>query len=459
MLFQEPALRSIEDERFRSACALIRRGMRGGRVPGVAVGIWADDVEQLAGLGVSSVEHRAPVTPRTVFQIGSITKTFTATLALRLEHKGLLDLDIPIRTYLPRLRLADRAVARAVTMRQLLMHSAGFEDDYFQDYYTCDDALAHYVAQLHRLRQVTPLGEIYGYCNAGYCLAGRVIEVVTRVPFEQAMREWIFDPLELTESFFSPAEVISRPFAVGHWAENGQPAKVARPWDIGRAHYPAGGIACSVHDLLRWARFNLGDAAVKGRGVLPRAKLRQLQTPALSAGVESWIGLGWHLWRRDGLPIVEHAGGTNGQIAQVWLAPKRSFACAIVTNSGTSGKVIWKFWEHVAERYLGQATRSRSSKRMKLTPEELAEYAGRYTTPTANLDLTIEKGELREQVTFRAGSLDRHSPPPRRLAFYERDRVFIVDGLAKGMRTEFLRDQQGRVRWYRSGGRTLPKET
>ncbi len=442
--------------------------MRGAGVPGVAVGIWDDGDEQVAGFGIASVEHPAPVTPRTLFQIGSITKTYTATLALRLEREGLLELDAPIRTYLPRLRLADRAVARTVTMRHLLTHSAGFDGEFFEDFGSGEDGLARYVGELHRLPQTSPLGAIYSYCNAGFSLAGRVIEVVADAPFEQVMRHRIFEPLELRESFFFPDEVISRPFAVGHGAEKGRPPEVMRPWAMPRAFNPDGGVVCSVRDLLRWARFQLGDASLKRRRVLPRAKLRSLQKPTLSAGVDSWIGLGWHLWRSNGLLVVRHGGSTNGQQAELWLVPECRFACAIVMNSHGSGaeELAGNLWERVAERYLGSTTKTRKPRPIRLAPAELAQYAGRYSNQLTTIDLTIEQGGLREQETVGAGFPEGWPspppPPPRTLAFYERDRVFVVEKAGKRTpwaRSEFVRDGDSRLRWYRFYGRALLKET
>jgi CubicO group peptidase (beta-lactamase class C family) len=467
LVSQTPSMRDLSDERFRDLCELVRRRMRRAKLPGVALGVWNDGTEQAAGFGVASVEHMAPVTPRTLFQIGSITKTYTATLALRLTREGLLDLDVPVRAYLPRVRLADRAAARAVTMRHLLTHSAGFDGEFFEDFGAGEDALARYVEQLHRLPQTAPPGALYSYCNAGFSLAGRVIEVIAGAPFEKVMRDRLFEPLELGESFFSPDEVISRPFAVGHGVgDDGDPV-VVRPWALPRAVNPAGGVVCSVPDLLRWARFHLGDATVRGRRVLPRSELRRLHKPGLASGADAWIGLGWHIWRPGGLRVLRHGGGTNGQQAELWLVPERRFACAIAMNSyaGAAGELAQKVWERVAARYLDCATKSRRPKRIALAPAALALYAGRYSNRFTTIELTVDGGGLREQETFGPGVPEDWSPlpqpPPRRLAFYEPDRMFAVEGPGGDTprtRTEFVRDAEGRVRWYRCGARALLRE-
>src|SRR4051794_32398498 len=208
--------------------------------PGVAIGMLHEGEEHVCGYGVTSVENPLPVDGDTLFQIGSITKTFTGTAAMILVERGLLDLDAPLRTYLPELKLADEDVAARVTMRHLLTHTGGWVGDYFDDLGMGDDALARMVERLVRLPQETPLGEMWAYNNAGFYIAGRVIEVVTDQPFERALHELVLQPLGLERSFFFADDVLTHRFAAGHDREG----NVARPWAIGRAAAAAGGIVC-----------------------------------------------------------------------------------------------------------------------------------------------------------------------------------------------------------------------
>lgn len=152
------------------------------QVPGLAVGVFFEGQFQIAGFGVTRVENPLAVKENTLFQIGSITKTFTATLAMRLVEQGKLDLGTPIRTYLPDFRLKDEAVATRVTFRHLFLHQGGWEGDHFADFGFGDGALARYVASMVELPQVLPLGQAFSYNNAGFSLSGRVIEAVTRRP-------------------------------------------------------------------------------------------------------------------------------------------------------------------------------------------------------------------------------------------------------------------------------------
>src|SRR5262245_22703082 len=115
-------------------------------VPGLALGVLRDGEVRAWGFGVGSIETLQPVPPETLFQVGSITKVFTTTVVMQLVDEGKLALDAPIITYLPELRLSDDATTRAVTMRHLLTHTAGFFGDRFDDYGVGDDALAKAVA-------------------------------------------------------------------------------------------------------------------------------------------------------------------------------------------------------------------------------------------------------------------------------------------------------------------------
>ena len=180
---------------------------------------------------------------------------------MQLVEEGLLDLDTPVRTYLPSLRLGDEAAAAGATVRHLLTHTGGWEGDYFDDPSRGDDALALMVNRLADLPQVVPLGTIFWYNNAGFYIAGRVLEVVGGEPFERLVEKRILRPLGLDETYFFPEDVMTHRFAAGHQeaeGDEGTIVEVARPWQLPRAAHAAGGLTSTVGDLLRWARFHLG---------------------------------------------------------------------------------------------------------------------------------------------------------------------------------------------------------
>ena len=180
---------------FDELDAKIRAGMREHGIPGVAMGMIYREPRYIKGYGVTNVDYPVPVDGDTLFRIGSTTKTFTGTVAMRLVDQGKLDLDARVREYLPEFATSQPSVARRVTVRQLLNHSAGWLGEYYADKGPGDDALARYVEGIERLPQQTPLGEAFAYNNAAIVLAGRVIEAVTGSTYEEVVRELVLDPI------------------------------------------------------------------------------------------------------------------------------------------------------------------------------------------------------------------------------------------------------------------------
>jgi CubicO group peptidase (beta-lactamase class C family) len=125
--------------------SLIRDGMSAYHVPGIAVGIWNDGEEELGGWGVTNVDHPLDVNGDTLFQIASITKTITATVIMRLVEEGKLDLDAPVRRYIPSFKLKDESAAAGATVKHLVTHTGGWLGDSFRDFGSGDDALAKYL--------------------------------------------------------------------------------------------------------------------------------------------------------------------------------------------------------------------------------------------------------------------------------------------------------------------------
>ncbi|QUW78410.1 beta-lactamase family protein [Streptomyces mirabilis] len=166
-------------------------------VPGVAVGVWADGREVYGCHGVTSVENPLPVDRDTLFVMGSVTKSFTATALMRLVTDGRVELDAPVRRYVPELVLPDERAAAEITVLQLLNHTAGFDWRMSVDTGEGDDALAAYVARMSESDLIAPPGTRASYSQLGYNLAGRIIEMVTGLT-EQAITSLLFEPLGLS---------------------------------------------------------------------------------------------------------------------------------------------------------------------------------------------------------------------------------------------------------------------
>jgi CubicO group peptidase (beta-lactamase class C family) len=178
------------------------------RVPGASLAVLRGDEIDTVASGVLNLDTGVETTTESLFQIGSITKVWTTTVAMQLVDAELLELDAPVRTYVPEFRVADESVSRSVTIRHLLSHSSGIDGDNFADTGRGDDALEKYVLTCAPLRQVHPLGATMSYCNTGFSLLGRVIELVTVEVWDAAIRVRLFEPLGLTHTATLPEEVL-----------------------------------------------------------------------------------------------------------------------------------------------------------------------------------------------------------------------------------------------------------
>jgi CubicO group peptidase (beta-lactamase class C family) len=436
---------------------IVQAAMQRFHVPGVAIGILHAGEEQVAGFGITSIEHPLPVDADTLFQIGSITKTVTATAIMRLVEKGTLVLDTPIRAYLPDLCLTSEETAARVTLRHLLTHMGGWVGDYFDDLGPGDEALAAYVANMVDLPQITPLGAIWHYNNAGFSLAGRVVEAVTGQTYEAAIARLVLEPLGMTRSFFFAADVITHRVAIGHLIRDDSP-EVARPWALARTAHAAGGLISSVRDLLRYARFHLGDGSLPdGTRMLTSETMELMRSPLAEAGsITEAVGLAWLLRTMDGTQIVMHGGATHGQQAVLMLVPTRQFAIVVLTNANRGSALHGEVTRWATRHFLGLSQESPAQ--LDLSPEQLAAYAGRYSARLSDLELRVEAGDLVLQVIPKGGFPLKDSPPPPapppvRLAVWAEDRVIALDDPMQEARGEFLRDPDGRLIWLRWSGR------
>jgi len=430
-------------------------------IPGTAFGLLIGDEQFTAGLGVTSVKNPLSVNDETIFQIGSITKTVTATLMMCLVEEGKLDLDEPVRTYLPDFQVRDDGVSKTVTVRHLLTHSAGWVGDVFEDTGTNDDAVKKYVADMVELEQLAPLDTAISYNNAAFCVAGLIIEVVTGKTFEQAVQDMIFAPLDMKQSYFFPRDVMLERFVVGHRVsdtdetDDTQVTKTLSPWSIPRASNAAGGISCTIKDLLTYGRFHIGD----GEPILSTESLNHMHSPRTY--INDYLGsicLAWFMRDVGGVKTLSHTGGTVGQISILVLVPEHNAVFAMVTNAENGGALTAKFYAYVLKEYFGVTVPE--AKPIDSTVEELAGYAGTYRRPLMDITLKMEDDDLYAHITLNGGLPNDDpisSPPPARMARCGEDQLIILEGRFKNTRADILRDETGDIRYLRLGSRINPR--
>jgi CubicO group peptidase (beta-lactamase class C family) len=443
----------MASETFSRLVELAEALIQEHKIPGAALAVLHDGAIEEAGVGVTSVPNPLPVTAETRFQVGSITKTMLGTLVLRLVEQGRVELDAPLRTYIPNLRLKDPEAQERATFRHLLTHTGGWLGDYFDDLGPGEDALCRMVEErVPTLPQELPIGAAFSYNNAGYYLAGRAIELITGQSFEAAFAELVLKPLGLQQSHFFAEDVMVHRFAVGHIQRDGGP-EVAVPWPIGRAAHPAGGIVSTVGDLLRYARAHFpGDSPL-----LSAESRAQMQSPQASAiGDFEHVGLTWFMRNLGEAKALRHSGGTNGQIADLWLVPSHGFALAVLTNASNGGQLARPVFLQAIGDYLGLADPDPAP--VAAPPERLQAVAGRY--PGALQDGIVEADGDRLILRLipnggfpRPESPPGPTPPPAPLSFYDETCAVVTEGPFKSSRAEFGGWKHGRPGWMRFGAR------
>lgn len=397
--------------------ALARR-----QVPGAAVGVLAGERVWTAGFGVLHVRGREPVAADSSFRIASVTKPFTATLALQASLAGVIGFDEEVP-----------GPVEGVTVQHLLSHLGGFEGECgdLARFGDGDDALARLVADLGGQRVVVPPGGLWSYCNAGYWLLAHVLAERLGTSYEQALHDRVLHPLRLEHTGFGA------PDATGH--EHGQPVAGGYP----RARNASGGLVSTVGDLLAFARFHLDehDAAA--------LRVPVVETPS------GWYGFGLSLERVGDLDLWGHEGDYGGFRSRLVFAPERRFAFAALTNAATGRAAL----EDILDVALAEALGVRREPPPPTTrpAAELRRLAGRYARAELELDVRAAEGALEldaVEIDRVTGARTQHSgltarPLGRRL-------YVLAGGEWDGARLDF-HPARGVPRFVRIGSRLTPR--
>jgi CubicO group peptidase (beta-lactamase class C family) len=451
----------------RRLTPVVAKAMDRLSVPGVAVGILIDGEAHFVTRGVTSVDFPLDVDEQTLFQIGSTTKTFTGTAAMMLVEEGKLDLEAPVQRYLPKFSLPDKGAAKQLKVRHLVTHTGGFSGDYFDDLGRGDDALRRTVARMRtRTPQLTPVGEVWSYNNAGFYVLGRILEEISAQPYEDLIATRIFAPLGMDMTFWFPEDVMTHKTALGHTLKLDGSLTVARPFGLTRGANPAGGIVSTAADQVTYARFHLGDGrAADGTRLLKAASVRHMQKPLASIGwgLADNVGVTWLLEKIGPTAIVKHGGTVNGHMSEFVLVPSKGFGLTVLTNGQRGHDVGSAVITWCLEELLG--LRRPDAKLRTLRANQVAEYTGRYPMSYGEYVVTAEDGGLLLTIEAKKELLDAEPelaaqlPPPLPLRFVARDRAVVVGDYGAGAKVEFFRDKAGAIEWMRSGGRLARRDS
>ncbi|MDP9867678.1 MULTISPECIES: serine hydrolase [Streptosporangium] len=354
-------------------------------VPGASLAFLHEGEVHEFAAGVLNVATGVEVTTDSLFQIGSVSKVWTATQIMLLVEQGKLTLDTPVREVLPEFRVADPEVTKTVTIRHLLSHTSGIDGDLFLDTGRGDDCVEKYVEACADLAQNHPLGATQSYCNSGFIIAGRVIERLTGKVWDAALREQISEPLGLTHTWTLPEDVLRFRGAMGHM--DGAPAPV---WGLMRSCGPAGLICARPADVVEFARAHLGTGLLAD----PQAMWEpQVDIPNPYTLGKQW-GIGWILDEWQGHRIISHGGNTIGQAAMLWAVPDSGTVVCVLANGGHTAAFQHALATELFDELLGLAVPPVLGPPAEPFETDVDRYAGVYERVGSRLTLTVRDGRL-----------------------------------------------------------------
>ncbi|WP_120004818.1 serine hydrolase domain-containing protein [Nesterenkonia muleiensis] len=440
--------------------------------PGATAGVLIDREIVDAAAGVLNLGTGVEATTDSLFQIGSITKVWTATLVMQLVDEGLLDLDEPIRKHLPEFTIADEQAAGAITARQLLSHQAGFEGDLFTDTGRGEDCVEKYVATLTETPQLFTPGSQFSYNNAGYVVLGRLVEVLRGKPYDQALTEHLIQPLDLAHTAPGPYEALLHRAALGHIpGPDGKPVP-APIWSMARSNAPAGSqLSMSAADLLRFAQLHIADGHVAGgKQVLSENSVQamqqiQVEVPELGLLGDAW-GLGWEIDETPAGRMVSHDGSTIGQNAFLRVIPELGIAVTLLTNGGDVMAIYRELFDILFEKLSGK-------KLLKPLPvpegepalvdeQTAARFLGTYSASVLDMVVSQDEAGLLWIDEIPKGLFVELGQPPTRSAVVPHRGTGLVT-MEKRMGTHFRYaflgdDGSGRAQFLHTG-RAMPRST
>ena len=354
--------------------------------------------------GLANVELQTPMQPEHVFRLGSITKQFTAVAILMLEAEGKLSVADDLTKYLP----DYPTQGESITIEHLLTHTSGIhnhtDDADFLDLARTD----HTVQELIDLFKDKPLdfkpGEQWNYSNSGYILLGAIIEKVSGMPYADFIEQRIFQPLEMSHSFYDRTEAII-PNRIPGYAP-GQEGIVNAPYLSMTIPYAAGSLMSTVDDLYRWNR------ALQNGQLVGRERLKKAHSSfALNSGEETGYGYGWAVSKVQGSKSIEHGGGIFGFLTNGIYLPGEDIYVIVLSNCTCHPPNAVSL--QLAALALGKPY---GGDGYEPDPASLSDYIGVYEiAPGDERKITLEDGQL---YSVRSGGMKTLLTPTGPDAFY-----------------------------------------
>lgn len=334
------------------------------RVPGIAVGVIKDQQIVLSkGYGYSDLAEKKTVGSNTLFQIASITKSFTATAAAMLVDQGKLDWDVPVREYLPEFKLSDPQISEKITMRDLLTHQSGLPRHDMVWMLTGYDR-EEVFSRLKYLEFTAGLRQKWQYNNLMYMVAGYLTGKLANSRWEDFIREQIFLPLGMHATHFLREKENLENMAKPYYLHEGKRKRVRLEWDAKNACAPAGHIVSNIDDMLHYLQLHLNLGSHGTDQLVSRENCEALQSPQVATEepeVFPEIGpvstcMGFQTSTYRGHRCVYHDGSSLGYATRMSFVPSKGFGFILLSNMlsfENKNPVPWLVARNLEDRLLG----------------------------------------------------------------------------------------------------------
>jgi len=423
-------------------------------VPGAVLAIAQGDQCQIVHGGVANLNSGLPVTADTLFQIGSITKLYTATLALQMVDKGLLRLDQPVVGILPEFRLEDKEASDQITLAHLLSHTSGMDGDLLIDAGRGDDRFARFVDGMAQAPSVLPFalpkGAPFSYANAAFAVVALMIEKVSELGWDKALRSLLIRPLR-TKSFATlPEQAMRYATAIGHLGTSADTMVVSPVAFLSPANAAAGSYPMArAEDVVAFARMHLGlGVGEDGTRILSEASAREMQKVRVACPkdlrVEA-LGLGFMKWSwgtsgwAQNPDVWGHDGATIGQASWLRVHEPSGTIFVLLTNGGDGKGMVRKLLEKVFPPLCG-VTPPPPLQRDDVCQPDLSALCGSYSKSSETLRVAEVEGALEVSHVPAPGFALLAPGAPLRLAPV-RDDLFITQkpGLSEPVTYHFMK--------------------
>ena len=430
-------------------------------IPGLSVGVIHGANSYATGIGVTNVSTKEPVTADTEFHIASVTKTFTATLAMMLSEKGILDLNARIVDILPWFRVKDPEATAKARVIDLFHHHTGWSGDHGFDPVSPGGSITEKcILQAHYIEQIVPFGQTWMYSNTNLAFAGHLLSVAGGKPYETLVEERILSPLGMNATSFNySASPPDENFAWGHppiYTDDKigelQPIFTPFPPTAGSA----GGIQSTLQDMLKYARFQLDGKDSSGNTLLSKEALAFAHAPAVDAPTGEFTGLTWFVRKYGEITSAFHGGTYIGYRAFLQLIPDLDFAVIVLTNSDRGVEA----YTAVADAMVSAFTRLEHHAAVAdgVDPSVLDPFVGVFKGTFQDLEIT-KNGDKYQFVQNSKLTKPGANPAPANLANTTEGWFIITEGPNKGELGELLEDLSGKRNYLRFSHRIFIRST